>query len=297
VRNGTYARQVSRSGARATGGVPFVKGHGTGNDFLIVPDLPGVLTLSAEWVSQACARHTGLGADGVIRVVRSGADPSLSWGQQGDFVMDYRNADGSLAEMCGNGARVMLRYLAEQGLVGRGPVSIATRGGLRTGWVEGTNITIDMGLATAGPNAEVLLGGHVWTATGVFLPNPHAVVVVEDFSAVGDLTLPPQVRPASSFPDGVNVEFVVREASDRLRMRVHERGVGETMACGTGACAVAWAVGALQDGAVEVEQPGGVVHVRSGADGELLLTGPAVLIASGELAPSGVADESLVSSS
>lgn len=278
---------MSESGTQVAGRVPFVKGHGTGNDFIIVPDLAGELALTADWVRAACSRRTGLGADGVIRVVRAGADPSLEWGRDGDYVMDHRNADGSLAEMCGNGARVMMRFLGEAGVIGTESVTLATRGGARQAWIEGkgrsADITINMGSAAPGPASVVTIGSHAWTARGVYLPNPHAVVEVADLQEVGDLHQAPSVTPDSAFPEGVNVEFVQVQEANRLRMRVHERGVGETMACGTGACAVAWALGALQDGPVRVEQPGGTVQVTAGSDRTLLLTGPATLIASGEL--------------
>ncbi|MFM7145896.1 MAG: diaminopimelate epimerase [Actinomycetales bacterium] len=273
----------------ATEAIAFIKGHGTGNDFIVVPDLAGELDLPADWVRAVCSRHTGLGADGVIRVVRGGPQSPVEWGRGADFVMDHRNADGSLAEMCGNGARVMMRYLAEAGLIGGSdPVLLATRGGLRTAWVHGTDptgdITVNMGSATLGPKTYVQLDGRTWPAQGALLPNPHAVVVVEDLADAGDLAGMPTV-PAADFPDGVNVEFVVRQAPDRLSMRVHERGVGETLACGTGACAVAYVAGSLQDGPVSVQQPGGTVRISLAEDGALLLSGPAVLVASGVFGP------------
>lgn len=278
---GTYARQVPRT--PATTGIRFVKGHGTGNDFIIVPDLSGTLTLSPEWVRAACSRRTGLGADGVIRVVRSGADPNLAWAGDADFVMDYRNADGSIAEMCGNGARVMMRYLLEAGLITDAPVILGTRGGPRQAWIEQKRITINMGSAVAGPESTVSSGGQQWPALGVYVPNPHAVVLVPDLREIPDLRQAPTLAPDSAFPEGVNVEFVQRHSPSRLTMRVYERGVGETMACGTGACAVAWALGSLREGSVSVEQPGGIVEISMRGNGDLLLTGPAELVASGDL--------------
>jgi len=288
VPQGTYARQVPQTSG--TTGIRFVKGHGTGNDFIIVPDLSGTLTLSPEWVRAACSRRTGLGADGVIRVVRSGADTSLAWAGDADFVMDYRNADGSIAEMCGNGARVMMRYLLQAGLITDAPVTLATRGGPRQAWIEQdtghgnrSHVTINMGSAVAGPESTVSSGGHQWPALGVYVPNPHAVVLVPDLREIPDLRQAPILMPDSAFPEGVNVEFVQRHSPSRLTMRVYERGVGETMACGTGACAVAWALGSLPEGSVSVEQPGGIVQISMRGNGDLLLTGPAELVASGDL--------------
>ena len=205
--------------------------------------------------------------------------------------MDYRNADGSLAEMCGNGARVFVRYLDATGLVTDNDVVIATRGGLRSVTINrDRTITIDMGMATT-PRVRALphvsVGGRSWPATGVLVPNPHAVVFVDELDEAGDLAAAPDVAPGDVFPDGVNVEFVVDRGPNHVAMRVHERGVGETLSCGTGACAVAWAArrraGADETGEStwQVDVPGGTVHVTETPSGSLLLTGPADLVARG----------------
>ena len=274
--------------------VPFVKGHGTGNDFVIIPDLEGRLDLTDEQVRWVCDRHRGIGADGVLRVVRTDRVPEfVDFAPVAEFFMDYRNADGSLAEMCGNGARVFVRYLDATGLVTDNDVVIATRGGLRSTTINADRtITIDMGQATT-PRARamphVTVDERTWPATGVLVPNPHAVVFVSDLAEAGPLLDAPDVVPADVFPDGVNVEFVVDRGPNHVAMRVHERGVGETQSCGTGACAVAWAARRRHgdpspgESTWQVDVPGGTVHVTETAAGAMLLTGPADLVARGTI--------------
>ena len=270
--------------------VRFVKGHGTGNDFVIIPDLDGRLDLTDDDVRFLCDRRFGIGADGVLRVVRTEhvlpADDPM---RAADFFMDYRNADGSFAEMCGNGARVFVRYLDATGLFTDEECVFATRGGLRTATMNrDLSVTIDMGPAGLEQPTEVphvRVGVHVWDAVPIHLPNPHAVVFVEDVAQAGDLHQAPVVEPPTAFPDGVNVEFVVQHEPGHIEMRVYERGVGETLSCGTGACAAAWASMHRDEAAsarsVVVDVPGGTVTVAETAEGHLLLTGPADLVARG----------------
>lgn len=274
--------------------VPFVKGHGTGNDFVVIPDVDGRLDLTAEQVRWICDRHEGLGADGVLRVVRTEHVPEVAeFAPVAEFYMDHRNADGTLAEMCGNGSRVFVRYLVATGLVTEPELVLATRGGLRPVLVNhDRTITVDMGLATT-PRAKALpivhVGDRSWPATGVMMPNPHAVVFVDDLADAGDLMTPPEVVPGAVFPDGVNVEFVVRRGERHLAMRVHERGVGETRSCGTGACAAAWAArrqgepDTVGETSWQVDVPGGTVQVTETATGSMLLGGPADLVARGTM--------------
>lgn len=261
-------------------GIAFAKGHGTGNDFVILPDLQGRVELTGDVVSALCDRRMGIGGDGVLRVVR---EPS-------GFFMDYRNADGTLAEMCGNGIRVFARYLVDHGLVDPGPFTIGTRAGAITVDcpVEG-DIAVHMGSAKV-PAARampvVTVGERSWSGAPVVVPNPHVVVFVDQLSDAGPLHEAPEVAPAI-FPDGVNVEFVVDRGPDHIAMRVFERGVGETMSCGTGACAAAWAArrrgGEPEPGTMRVDVPGGSVHVEESASGELTLIGPAVIVAEGTI--------------
>ena len=274
-------------------GVRVLKGHGTGNDFVLVPDPDAAIELTAAQVRALADRRTGIGADGVLRVVPTAASPEVA-DQAGDahWFMDYRNADGSVAETCGNGARVFARYLVDAGLEKRDDFAIATRGGTCAVRIESDgDVTIDMGTATTPAlRAMPVVSVHhqSWNGSGILVPNPHCVVFVDDADELAalDLSIAPTVQPKAMFPDGVNVEFVhpVGSRADRhVRMRVHERGVGETQSCGTGACAVMVAAAARDDAPVEsaytIDVPGGTVVVTRRADGHLELRGPAVLVA------------------
>jgi diaminopimelate epimerase len=262
----------------------FAKGHGTGNDFVILPDLDDQLELSPELVRRLCDRHTGIGADGVLRVVSGAAAPGL----EAPWFMDYRNADGSVAEMCGNGIRVFARYLTDHGLAPGPELAIGTRAGVRiVRRVTDGSFSVDMGPATVTGTGTAVIGGRSYPGTAVNVGNPHLACLVTEPLADLDLTVPPQVDPAA-FPDGVNVELV-RVTGDRsIELRVHERGSGETLSCGTGAVAAAVAgaaaagqwPGAGQD-RWEVRVPGGILAVIPDAAGSVL-TGPAVLVADGE---------------
>ena len=269
-----------------------MKGHGTENDFVLLPDADGVLDLTDERVQRLCDRQAGIGGDGVLRVVRAAADPAgAAMADQAEWFMDYRNADGSAVEMCGNGIRVFARFLVDEGWAAPGELPVATRDGVKVVWLDRAgDVTVDMGPATlTGTPRTVRVGGGSWPAVEVDVGNPHAVVFVDDLADAGELRAAPEVAPP--FPGGVNVEFAVRRGPGPLAMRVHERGVGETRSCGTGACAVMLAAavqdtGPAGDGhgaprAYVVDVPGGRLTVRRRADGHLELTGPAVLVAEG----------------
>jgi diaminopimelate epimerase len=270
-----------------------VKGHATENDFVIIDDRDGQLDLSPALVRALCDRNSGIGADGVLRVVRAALEPEAA--EQADaapYFMDYRNADGSVAEMCGNGARLFLRYLQQAGLAGE-QSAIATRGGARRVWSEPDgSITVEMGPAEvleARPQVQARNAKSARTSTAIQVPNPHVVVLIASEQELAELDLsgPPVVEPP--LPFGQNVEFVVALGPRHLRMRVHERGVGETRSCGTGICAVVVACAGLDgvggaDGTLwQVDVPGGTCFVRWRADGELVLTGPAVIVADAQL--------------
>jgi diaminopimelate epimerase len=263
-----------------------LKGHGTENDFVVVPDLDGALLLTPELVRALCDRHAGVGADGVLRVVRSANDPDgKEMAADAEFFMDYRNADGSVAEMCGNGVRVFMRYLQRVSLV-RQDAAVATRGGIKR-----VRASADGVLAVEMGQPRILADRPVVTAapqpprpgTALELPNPHVVIELETPEQLSELELsrPPLVEP--SRPDGQNVEFVVRAGPRHLLMRVHERGVGETRSCGTGICAAvvatATADGCPADGVPwRVDVPGGTCTVTWSEDG-VVLSGPAVIVA------------------
>ncbi len=280
-----------------------MKGHGTENDFVLLPDLDGRLDLTAELTRALCDRRAGIGADGVLRVVRTefAADESpaiKAMAADAEYFMDYRNADGSLAEMCGNGVRVFVRYLQAVGLVDV-YAAVATRGGVRRTWLtdEG-DVIVDLGLPLALADRPVVTAASSTArvpGTSIEMPNPHVVVPVPDRDALRtlDLDRAPLVEP--SRPDGQNVEFVVRAGERHLIMRVYERGVGETRSCGTGICAAVVA-SALADGASggdgsswQVDVPGGTCTVTWRTDGTVRMAGPAVLVGEVEIDPAWLA--------
>ena len=266
----------------------FVKGHGTENDFVLVPDANGRHELTAEQVARLCDRRAGIGADGVIRVVRTDAteDPAAVEARgQAMWFMDYRNSDGSLSEMCGNGIRVLGHFLATHADVDpRNPLPIATRGGVKTLTFDGTQVTVDMGKPEVLGSTEVTVGDRRFEARHISMGNPHAVAFVDDLEDAGPLREAPG-HDTTVYPDGVNVEFVVRRGEHHVAMRVHERGSGETRSCGTGAAAVMVAA-ALADEAERgtsytVDLPGGTLEIVWTEDDRILMTGPAVLTAEG----------------
>ncbi|HMA46368.1 MAG TPA: diaminopimelate epimerase [Frankiaceae bacterium] len=268
----------------------FVKGHGTGNDFVVLPDPDGDLALDAGLVRALCDRRRGIGADGVLRVVLAAAVPEAA-PHAGDarWFMDYRNADGSTAQMCGNGARVYARYLVDAGYAPPGPLAVATQDGLKRIEVPAAGeVTVDMGppVLAPGPPVPVTVGDRTYGGTVVSMGNPHVVCRVDDPGAL-DLRLPPGVPPGA-FPEGVNVEVVAPDPRGGLVMRVHERGVGETLSCGTGACAAAVAFAherrAARPVAYDVHVPGGRLRV-TWTGTTVLLSGPAVLVAEGSVRP------------
>jgi diaminopimelate epimerase len=260
----------------------FAKGHGTGNDFVILPDVHDELQLTGELVRRLCDRRTGIGGDGVLRVVPGAGAP---------WFMDYWNADGSIAEMCGNGVRVFARYLLDHGLAAGPELAIGTRAGVRTVRCDSDDqFSVEMGPVKVGEPATAVIEGRSHEGLSVDVGNPHLVVLVSEPVAAFDLSQPPGVD-AADFPDGVNVE-VIRSVGDRvIEMRVHERGSGETLSCGTGAVASAAAAcvaaGRWPDGSDEVlvRVPGGTLRVTPGAAASVL-TGPAVVVAEGEISTS-----------
>jgi diaminopimelate epimerase len=276
----------------------FVKGHGTENDFVLLPDPDGVLgEPSPDLVRALCDRRAGIGADGVIRVVRTDAtdDPHAAAARdEAAWFMDYFNSDGSPSEMCGNGVRVLGRYLAaREGVDVAGPLPVATRAGVKRLTFAGGDpdgaITVDMGRPAVLGATEVGVPGHTWEAVHVDMGNPHAVAFVDDLADAGPLHEPPE-HDEAVYPAGVNVEFVVRRGPGHVALRVHERGSGETRSCGTGACA-AMVASAVADAAAGrgggrgssyvVDVPGGTLEIAWTEDNRVLMTGPAVLVAEG----------------
>jgi diaminopimelate epimerase len=266
--------------------VPFAKGHGTGNDFVVLPDPDASLELTPSRVRALCDRHGGVGADGVLRVVRTAElDEAVDEGDGTEWFMDYRNADGSVAEMCGNGVRLFARYLVDTGLAAAGELAVGTRAGARPVLAPATgDLTVDMGPATVHGTSSATVEGQAFEGVIVDVGNPHLACVTRFPLSGLDLTVPPGHDPVA-FPHGVNVEFVTVTGSGTAAMRVHERGVGETRSCGTGTVAAAVAVLrwlGSETGRCAMDTPGGRLHVEVGHD-TARLTGPAVIVARGEL--------------
>ena len=279
--------------------VDFAKGHGTENDFVLIPDPDGRLTLDDADVRRLCDRHAGIGGDGVIRVVRRSAATDEQTGVPdvpgAEWFMDYRNADGSVAQMCGNGVRVFARYLLRLGLVDTSDLPVITRSGVkmvRFG-VDGL-ITVDMGpaedLGTSATTVRADDSKVECVGRAVSMGNPHlACDLAGGKTTVADLDLTRAPSyDESFFPEGVNLEFFEHlagepDADAHVRMRVYERGVGETRSCGTGICAVAYAALAnagKTHGTVIVEVPGGRLFTTV-SRATVLLTGPAEIVADG----------------
>lgn len=288
--------------------IEFSKGHGTQNDFVVLPDLEVRLDLTADRVAALCDRQRGLGADGVLRVAEAGALlaagvlEALPEGVGADdWFMDYRNGDGSIAEMCGNGVRVFAHYLNATGLEQRTEYVVGSRAGARpvvvheAGPTDG-EVTVDMGVVRELGPSTATLAGWALAGIGIDVGNPHLACVDEsmtvDALAKLDLSVSPGFDP-DLFPHGVNVEILTAlDAANAVDMRVYERGVGETRSCGTGTVAAAAAaltaagvsIG-TESGEVTVRVPGGQVRVGI-AGARAWLRGPSVLLASGTLSQS-----------
>ena len=243
----------------------FTKMQGLGNDFVVVGE---EVTVSPDMVTALCDRRFGVGADGVLRVSRP----------QETVVMEYWNADGSLSEMCGNGLRCVARAAYDRGLASTPTFTVVTPAGRREVVVGDTMVSVDLGPTEIGTVARI--GDRDYTRVSV--GNPHAVTAVEDPASFDVPGVGSIVERHPTFPAGANVEFVRRSAADAIEMRVWERGVGETLACGSGM--VAAAAVAHRDGAppeIRVDVPGGTGTVRF--DGtKSWLTGPAEYVFEGE---------------
>ncbi|MEB3022484.1 diaminopimelate epimerase [[Mycobacterium] crassicus] len=280
----------------------FAKGHGTQNDFVVLPDLGVELDLTPDAVAALCDRRRGLGADGLLRVttagamVQAGVLEHLPEGVAGDdWFMDYRNADGSVAEMCGNGVRVFAHYLRAAGLESRDEFVVGSLAGARPVVVHHADaataeVTVDMGKANEFGVGEAIVGGRTFAGLAIDVGNPHLACVVEGLSAAELAALDvaaPVSFDAAQFPEGVNVEILTAPHDGAVSMRVHERGVGETRSCGTGT--VAAAVAALahtgaSTGTLRIDIPGGQVSVAV-TEATSFLRGPSELVARGDIEP------------
>jgi diaminopimelate epimerase len=263
----------------------FRKYHGAGNDFVMVADLDSRLgpnaSLPKELVAALCDRHTGVGGDGLIRIVRGGEGAA--------YYMDYYNADGSAAEMCGNGIRCLVLHEIDAGRLDEGEHVIGTKAGnvaIKT--LGRGRVTADMGVPTFG-RSQTVHDGETLQGMTVDMGNPHLVLFCDEIGrSLDDATvhgLGRQLEHHPDFPQATNVEFVVVESATHLRMRVWERGVGETLACGSGACAVGVAAAALERSGphVLIDLPGGELEVEWEPGGHVWLTGPAEFVFEGEI--------------
>ncbi|HEX2195498.1 MAG TPA: diaminopimelate epimerase [Actinomycetota bacterium] len=277
----------------------FAKYQGIGNDFVMIADPDDELRLSPETVRALCDRRFGIGADGVIRVAPPGGD--------GDFFMDYVNSDGSLGEMCGNGIRCLAVFAAAEGLTDKDELRVETRAGLKTIWATAGGIRVDMGPPSFRPedvpvlwqgddalHAKVELADQVVEAACLSMGNAHAVLFVDDLASVPPADLGPRIETHPMFPARTNVEFVVVESPERIAMSVWERGSGQTLACGTGACAAAVASRVLRgvSDRMTVAMPGGELTVEWAGSLDdvrpVYMTGPAVKSFEGEVDPSSL---------
>ena len=278
----------------------FAKGHGTQNDFVVLPDPDGRLTLAPAAVAALCDRRRGLGADGVLRVTRAAAAQSAGVFDRipegvapDDWYMDYRNADGSIAQMCGNGVRVFAHYLRASGLESRDEFVVGSLAGPRPvvlhDWdATGADVTVEMGKVSQLGVGEAIVGGRPFAGLAIDVGNPH-LACVDPVMTLNDLVALDVAAPVTfdraQFPEGVNIEVLTAPVDGAVSMRVHERGVGETRSCGTGtvaAAVAALAYGGAGTGQLRVHIPGGEVAVTI-TEASSYLRGPSVLVADGEL--------------
>ncbi len=280
--------------------IRFAKGHGTENDFVLLDDLDAALALTPQLVSALCDRRRGLGADGVLRVTTAGAalaagvlDRTPDGVNLDDWYMDYRNADGSVAQMCGNGVRVFAHYLRAAGLESRDEFVVGSLAGPRPVVMHhvgaaNADVRVDMGKANRLGPGQAVVDGRTFNGLAVDVGNPHLACVDSALTAetLAEIDVAAPVSfDHGQFPDGVNVEILTAPNDSVVSMRVHERGVGETRSCGTGTVAATVAAlshGGAATGTLTVRVPGGDVVVTV-TEATSYLRGPSVLVARGEL--------------
>lgn len=273
--------------------LPFIKAHGTENDFVVIIDVDDQLeqlgVLDQDLVASLCDRRAGVGGDGFLRVVRD---------HEGQWFMDYRNADGSIAEMCGNGIRVFAHVLAAQGLETEREFDVATRAGIKhivmhelsgdgPHGPSHARVEVGMGHVEVTGVSTARIGEFDFAGLGVDVGNPHLAAVIPGLSPseLAGLELSQPAFDHEFFPHGVNVEILTEMKDSAVHMRVWERGVGETRSCGTGTVAAARAALAdagVENGSVTVNVPGGALTI-SITDDEATMTGPSVIVARGEV--------------
>lgn len=270
----------------------FTKMHGLGNDFVVIDAINQSVELSPEQVRFIADRHRGVGCDQLLLVEASNTTNV-------DFRYRIFNSDGGEVEQCGNGARCFARFVVEKGLTKKTEIAVETASGVIRPRLEADNlVTVDMGVPNFLPESLpfntgvesdrylIAINGDEVEIGAVSMGNPHAVMLVEDIKTAPVASLGPAIESHAQFPQRVNVGFMQVVSREQLRLRVFERGVGETQACGTGACA-AMAVAhrwGLVDDEVKVDLSGGQLLIRwPGGELPLLMTGPAETVFEGEL--------------
>lgn len=259
----------------------FVKMHGLGNDYIFLSCLEGTPEDLPELARRLSDRHFGVGGDGLICICPS---------SKADFRMRMFNADGSEGKMCGNGIRCLGKLVYDRGLTGKTALDIETAAGvkhltLHRSGDKAAAVTVDMGVPEIGPPITAAIQKMYLTGRPVDMGNPHWVVRHPQSKTLSLPELCPEIEALPQFSGGVNIEFVEAECRDLLTMRVWERGSGETLACGTGACAAAAAAitDGLADADVTVRLPGGELSIHwDGGDAPVYMTGPAVTVFEGE---------------
>lgn len=273
----------------------FTKMHGIGNDYIYFDCTENVIENPEELSIRLSDRHKGVGGDGIVLIMKSDV---------ADFRMRMFNADGSEGKMCGNATRCIGKFVYDKGLTDKTDVTLETLSGIKYLTLKTENgkvseVTVDMGkvtfeskeipIAAEGEfvKREITVDGKVYVGTGVSVGNPHFVVEVEDTDSFPLHTIGPKFENHLLFPERINTEFVKVIDENTLQMRVWERGSGETMACGTGACATAAA--AVKNGICKADTPitvkllGGDLKIVVGSDQKVFMTGPAEFVYEGEL--------------
>ena len=275
--------------------INFSKMHGLGNDFVVIDAISQTINLSTEQVQFLADRHFGVGFDQLLLVEKTEMDGV-------DFKYRIFNSDGGEVEQCGNGARCFARFVRDKGLTDKSNIKVETQNGVIELLIDSNeNITVDMGAANFIPASLPMMTETIQLLRdtkyslninnqkiefgAVSMGNPHAVLLVEDVDTAAIETLGPILEGHSIFPQRVNVGFMQVVDRTNIRLRVFERGVGETKACGTGACA-AVAVAQrwnLVDNEVSVQLPGGSLNIQLSQSGNVLLNGDAVFVFDGQI--------------
>lgn len=271
--------------------IEFTKMHGLGNDFVVIDAISQSISLTTMQIQEIANRHFGVGCDQLLLVEK----PTIT---QAEFRYRIFNADGGEVEQCGNGARCFALFVRQQGLTTNKSIAVETAGGLIELKVEGEQVTVDMGEPDFQPqnlpflvenqaeSYNLMVNGAEYAIGAVSMGNPHAVMLVDDFDSVDIETLGRAIESHEQFPNRVNAGFMQIINRREIRLRVFERGVGETQACGTGACA-AVAVGRMSgvlDETVTAHLTGGDLSIKWSGEGQnLLMTGPATTVFEGKI--------------